>query len=191
MDSKQVELDLGRDISPTRAREPRWRFRIVVIALSIWTLLFLHSSNRFAPLFSPKIWQHAPGLGKSTSKEAYLKWTPWYEAPSPREDPPWWSETQFDWETVSLVSHICAGRGSDCCKIKPSPKLEYSPCFRQYYCARLEVPLDWNSTDANGPKAAIAVIKRPAIVDVTNENYGGAVLFNPGESIGSQSIHEH
>lgn len=66
-------------------------------------------------------------------------------------------------------------------QIKPSSKLEYSQCFRDHYCARLEVPLDWNSTDPEGPKAAIAIVKRPAIVDVTDRNYGGAILLNPGK----------
>jgi pimeloyl-ACP methyl ester carboxylesterase len=41
------------------------------------------------------------------------------------------------------------------------------------------VPLDWNSTSSNGPQVAIAVIKLPAPVPVTDTSYGGAILLNP------------
>ncbi|MCJ1444099.1 MAG: hypothetical protein MMC23_004599 [Stictis urceolatum] len=74
----------------------------------------------------------------------------------------------------------------DWSQVVPSAKLELVPCYASHQCARLEVPLDWNSTaSAGGPKAAIAIIKKPAIVEVTDPRYGGAVLTNPGGPGGS------
>ena len=42
------------------------------------------------------------------------------------------------------------------------------------------MPLDWNSTKSDSTRAVLAIIKRPAEVDVTHPSYGGAILFNPG-----------
>ncbi|KAH8591025.1 hypothetical protein B0O99DRAFT_281490 [Bisporella sp. PMI_857] len=66
--------------------------------------------------------------------------------------------------------------------ITPSTSLVFTSCFDAYQCAYLSVPLDWNSSQhvAAGPFATIAVIKRPALVDVTDPRYAGPILFNPG-----------
>jgi hypothetical protein len=67
--------------------------------------------------------------------------------------------------------------------IKPSQSLQYSPCYEHFQCARLSMPLNWNSTTAereSNPRFAIALIKLPAKVPVTHPQYGGPVIFNPG-----------
>lgn len=70
---------------------------------------------------------------------------------------------------------------ADIHKISPSVSLEYHPCFEGFQCARLEVPLNWNETvEGESDKAAIAVIKKPSKVAVTDPRYGGIILFNPG-----------
>ncbi|KAL2014228.1 hypothetical protein VTN00DRAFT_1753 [Thermoascus crustaceus] len=39
-------------------------------------------------------------------------------------------------------------------QITPSNHLSYTPCFEHFECARLEVRIDWNSTDKEGEKVA-------------------------------------
>lgn len=72
------------------------------------------------------------------------------------------SEGTFDWSTIT-----------------PSAKLTYWPCFKQFLCARLLLPLDWlnkNTTDT----VSIAMVKLPAAVPQDDPTFGGALLSNPG-----------
>ncbi|KAH7144139.1 proteinase [Dactylonectria estremocensis] len=67
--------------------------------------------------------------------------------------------------------------------VTPHTSLRYVTCYEAFQCARLSVPLNWNSSAAaqeTGPRAAIAIIKLPAKVPVTDPRYGGLVLVNPG-----------
>jgi hypothetical protein len=66
--------------------------------------------------------------------------------------------------------------------VKPSKSLKFIACYDGFECARLDVPLDWTAKDRDGGKrAAVAVVRLPARVAVTDPRYGGAVLTNPGE----------
>lgn len=66
--------------------------------------------------------------------------------------------------------------------ITPSESLQYTDCFSSFLCARLSVPLNWNATypEDSTPQAALAVIKLPAKVPVTDPRYGGPIIVNPG-----------
>ncbi|KAJ7902944.1 TAP-like protein-domain-containing protein [Mycena leptocephala] len=65
--------------------------------------------------------------------------------------------------------------------LRPSTDLKWVDCYSVFQCARLEVPLDYS--DPNVGNAALAVIRLPA--NVSEEEYRGPVLFNPGGPGGS------
>ncbi|TDZ17131.1 Tripeptidyl aminopeptidase [Colletotrichum orbiculare MAFF 240422] len=81
-------------------------------------------------------------------------------------------ETDFDWTSLS-----------------PSRDLEYVPCYGRFECARLLLPMDWTAPEDEwlGHEVAIAMIRQPANVSVTDPRYGGAVYINPGGP-GAQGI---
>ncbi|PVH78295.1 alpha/beta-hydrolase [Cadophora sp. DSE1049] len=64
--------------------------------------------------------------------------------------------------------------------ILPSQQLAYTSCFGDFECTRLEVPMDWNSTYFDGDRVAIAIIRLPAVMPVTDPRYGGLIVINPG-----------
>lgn len=78
------------------------------------------------------------------------------------------STARFDWSTASIHS-----------------SLSYTECYDgDFQCARLSLPMDyWNGT--TNASIALAVIRKPAAVPVTDPRYGGAILLNPGGPGGS------
>lgn len=62
--------------------------------------------------------------------------------------------------------------------------LNYTQCYPGFQCARLELPLDHFNGTTNAT-ISLAVIRKPATVNVTSEKYGGAIMFNPGGPGGS------
>ncbi|OJZ83687.1 hypothetical protein ASPFODRAFT_220656 [Aspergillus luchuensis CBS 106.47] len=61
----------------------------------------------------------------------------------------------------------------------PASTLNFVPCYQNYSCARLEVPLDWSDT-TNNDTAILAIIKLSTEVDHSDKRYGGSIVINPG-----------
>ncbi|KAJ7278916.1 Alpha/Beta hydrolase protein [Mycena rebaudengoi] len=61
-------------------------------------------------------------------------------------------------------------------KLTPSERLEWKPCYSEFQCSRLQVPLDYSAPHKS--VATIAVVKYPSTSP--KSQYRGPVLFNPG-----------
>ncbi len=68
--------------------------------------------------------------------------------------------------------------------IQASTNLRYHECYGSFECARLEVPLDWSNL-SNPNRVSLAIVRLPAVVDVTDERFGGTIVINPGGPGGS------
>lgn len=64
-------------------------------------------------------------------------------------------------------------------KITPSKSLKWHNCYEQHECARLEVPMDWESP-LDGRTVALAVARLPAQVPRSDSRFGGSIFLNPG-----------
>lgn len=87
----------------------------------------------------------------------------------------------------SLSVSLAAGAPNDAFdwgSIKPSAKLTYTPCFDEFQCAKLLLPLDWKD-ETNKETVSIAMIKLPALVPEDDPTYAGAIFVNPGGPGGS------
>ncbi|KAK1450347.1 hypothetical protein CMEL01_07683 [Colletotrichum melonis] len=114
--------------------------------------------NRFITVFhSPNAMKVSIGLAAVTGLAGFTA--------AKKPDPP--KITDFDWDTIT-----------------PAPKLEYHPCYKDYQCARLSVPLDWLD-ETNEHTVGLAIIKLPATVPDDDPSFGGTVFTNPGGPGGS------
>ena len=69
----------------------------------------------------------------------------------------------------------------------------YHECFDFLHCARLDVPMDWNSTKADDARVSLAITKLPSRVPVTDPRYGGLLwlqIGGPGAS-GIEFLRKH
>lgn len=83
--------------------------------------------------------------------------------------------------TLALASLTAAVKVDDFDwgSIAPSSNLTFHPCYTDYQCARLELPLNWVNT-SDPRRATIAVIKLPADVPQSDKTHGGSIIVNPG-----------
>ncbi|KAH7060858.1 TAP-like protein-domain-containing protein, partial [Macrophomina phaseolina] len=70
-------------------------------------------------------------------------------------------------------------------QIPSSKHLEFQPCYRNFRCARVQLPLDWWNGTFPDKSISLAVTMLPAKVPVTDPRYGGPILLNPGGPGGS------
>lgn len=68
--------------------------------------------------------------------------------------------------------------------IAPSTNISYQPCYTNFQCARLLLPLDWKDS-TNNATVSIAIIKQSAAVSQDDAKYGGPIFINPGGPGGS------
>lgn len=92
---------------------------------------------------------------------------------------------------LAVVDLSCAGKPDqfNWDEIQPSWDLEYTPCYGELECARLLLPLDWLNEEDKSRTVAVAIIKRPAKVDITDDAFGGTVITNPGGPGDSGVVH--
>lgn len=72
----------------------------------------------------------------------------------------------------------------DWSSITPSAKLAFTPCFDDFQCARLLLPLDWHN-ETRPDTVTVAIIKLPANVSQDDPTFGGPIFTNPGGPGGS------
>ncbi|KAK5125923.1 hypothetical protein LTR85_011278 [Meristemomyces frigidus] len=93
-----------------------------------------------------------------------------------------WLQSQIPFASSGLD----APHDFDWNKVTPSKHVEWQPCYGDFKCARLRVPMDWTGTSNEADKTVdLAVIKVEATVPITDPTYGGAVVLNPGGPGGS------
>ncbi|KAI1097723.1 TAP-like protein-domain-containing protein [Jackrogersella minutella] len=63
-------------------------------------------------------------------------------------------------------------------QIAPSKSLLWCPCEDVFFCAKLQVPLDYQNEDLG--QASVPLIKYPAVSNSSDGPYQGMILVNPG-----------
>ncbi|KAF1959212.1 hypothetical protein CC80DRAFT_440545 [Byssothecium circinans] len=70
-------------------------------------------------------------------------------------------------------------------EIDAKETLEFHPCFEDFQCAKLKLPLDYFNGTYSNDTVSVAVVKLSAKVPLDDPSYGGPVLINPGGPGGS------
>ncbi|KAF4778563.1 hypothetical protein HER10_EVM0007009 [Colletotrichum scovillei] len=80
---------------------------------------------------------------------------------------------------LALVGFRAVG-ARDCTfdSITPSQDLVWCPCEGQFFCAKLDVPLDYKNPSLG--RASVPLLKIPAAAESPDGPYRGAILINPG-----------
>jgi pimeloyl-ACP methyl ester carboxylesterase len=91
--------------------------------------------------------------------------------------------------TLAITSAAITGlkasaNAFDWTALTAAKRLQYVPCYDDFNCTKLEVPLDWSDT-SSPERANIAIIRLPALVDTDDDRFGGTVVINPGGPSGS------
>ncbi|KAF2963905.1 hypothetical protein GQX73_g9657 [Xylaria multiplex] len=71
--------------------------------------------------------------------------------------------------------------------ITPSQSLDWCSCYGSFFCAKLDVPLDYQNPNLG--RASVPLIKLPANSNSSYGSYQGMILINPGGP-GSSSVDE-
>ncbi|KAI1346272.1 TAP-like protein-domain-containing protein [Xylaria sp. FL0043] len=87
---------------------------------------------------------------------------------------------------LGFVSPFAAAACTQNCTwdtITPSQSLVWCPCYDGFFCAKLDVPLDYQKPDLG--RASVPLIKLPANSNSSYGGYQGMILINPGGPGGS------
>ncbi|KAH6658109.1 hypothetical protein BKA67DRAFT_533283 [Truncatella angustata] len=78
------------------------------------------------------------------------------------------------------LSHFATATCQSCTfdQIVPSQSLVWCPCYSDFFCARLDVPLDYQNVDLG--RASVPLVKLPAQANSSFGAYQGMILLNPG-----------
>ncbi|KAI0523734.1 TAP-like protein-domain-containing protein [Xylaria bambusicola] len=90
---------------------------------------------------------------------------------------------------LGLCSFVAAACSQNCTwdTITPSQSLIWCPCYDGFFCAKLDVPLDYQNPGLG--RASIPLIKLPANSNSSSGSYQGMILTNPGGP-GSSGVDE-
>ncbi|KAI0428931.1 TAP-like protein-domain-containing protein [Xylaria sp. FL1042] len=87
----------------------------------------------------------------------------------------------FLFALLGLVSPFAMATRSQNCTwdtITPSQSLVWCPCYDGFFCAKLDVPLDYQNPNLG--RASVPLIKLPANSNSSYGAYQGMILINPG-----------
>ncbi|KAF4636870.1 hypothetical protein G7Y89_g1204 [Cudoniella acicularis] len=79
------------------------------------------------------------------------------------------------------IFHLAIATSSSNCtfdQISPSKTLTWCPCSNGFFCAKLDVPLDYQNPHLG--RASVPMVKYPAQTNSSDGPYQGQILLNPG-----------